>query len=164
MTAPERASAACEPRPLGAAAVMTAVSQPDGIAALIERLAAIDAAMRIDLPRLPAAVIEEIARMSVSGATVPEIAARTGVSQRIVRDRLRRAGADEYLERNRHVREVLKSRAAELIAAYEAGATITALAADAGVCRPTLSTFLVAQGIRLRHDRGWYRRRRHVDG
>lgn len=42
---------------------------------------------------------------------------------------------------------------AELIAAYEAGATTADLAARAGVCAPTIRKFLKAQGVALRDDR-----------
>jgi hypothetical protein len=135
-----------------------------GAAALFERLAAVEAGIHEDRYRQPAAVLEEIARLWTAGATISGVAARTDLSREIVRDRLRRAGALEPPLRNRnrhrhrHAREELERRGPELIAAYEAGAPITALAAEAGVCRTTLSNFLVAHGVRLRHDRGWYRR------
>ena len=142
-------------------AVRMDASRPGGDAALSERLAAVEAGIRADRHRLPAAVLEEIARLWTGGETVSGIAGRTNLSREIVRDRLRRAGALEYVFRNRHrhAREEFERRGPELIAAYEAGTPITALAAEAGVCRTTLSNFLVARGVRLRHDRGWYRRK-----
>jgi len=130
-------------------------------AALFARLAAVEAGICEDRYRQPAAVLEEIACLWTAGATIAGIVARTGLSREIVRDRLRRAGALEPALRNRHryVREEFDGRGAELIAAYEAGAPIAALAAEAGVCRTTISNFLVAHGVQLRHDRGWYRRK-----
>lgn len=155
MTAPARAGAAGRPRRLHDAEANTATSRPDEAAALPERLAAVEAGIRADRHRLPAAVVEEIARLWAAGATVSGIAARTGVSTHIVRDRLRRAGALEYLFRNRHrhVQEVLERRGAELIAAYLAGATVAALAARAGVSFYTVREYLVAHGIAIRNHR-----------
>ncbi len=139
---------------------------PGGTSGLLERLAAVEAGIHADRHRLPAAVVGEIARLRASGATVAAISAETGVSKDIVRDRLRRAGALGHLwsEQHRHVQDVFERRGAELVAAYRAGATITALAAEAGVCTTTFSTFLVARGVRLRNDRGWYRRSRPPGG
>ncbi|MEN6518849.1 MAG: hypothetical protein ABFC38_11850 [Methanospirillum sp.] len=113
---------------------MNDTSSPSKISELLETLAAIEAGIRVDRHRQPRAVLEEMARLWVAGATVPGIAARVGVSREIVRDRLRRAGVLEYLFRNRrrHVREVLERRGPKLIAAYQAGAPVTTLAARAG--------------------------------
>ena len=134
-------------------------------AALFARLAAVEAGIHEDRYRQPAAVLEEIARLWTAGATISEVAARTGVSRRS--SATGSAGPVPSSPRTGtapHVREELERRGAELIAAYEAGAPITALAAEAGVCSKTLGTFLVARGVRLRHDHGWYRRRRHDGG
>ncbi len=123
--------------------------------ALLERLAAIEAGIRDDRHRQPAAVVEEIATLWAAGETVPGMAARTGISREIVRDRLRRAGALEFLFRNRHrhVQEVFERRGAGLIASYQAGASIAALAARAGIGHQTLANYLVANGVTLRHER-----------
>lgn len=166
MTSPARAETGGRPSPIGDDTVTAAVSCPDAVAGLAERLAAAEAGIHEGRYRQPAAVLEEIARLWTAGATISGVAARTGTSREIVRDRLRRAGALDHPVRYRHrpVREELERRGAALVAAYEAGASITALAAEAGVTRTTLSSFLVAQGVRLRHDHGWYRRRRHAGG
>jgi len=63
------------------------------------------------------------------------------------------AGADEAdirASQQRHVREVLGRRGAELIAAYEAGASVAALAADAGICENTLRTYFIVEGVSVR--------------
>ncbi len=156
MNAPAPARAAERPRRLHEGAAMTAASRPDGIATLLERLAAVEAGIRDDRHRQPAAVVEEIASLWTAGATVSGISARTGVSRELVRDRLRRAGALEYLFRNRHrhVQEVLERRGAELVAAYLAGESIVALAADAGVSSHTVREYMVAEGVTLRPTTG----------
>ncbi len=155
MNAPAPAMAAERPRRLHEAAAMTATFRHDGIDALLERLAAVEAAIRDDRHRQPAAVVEEIARLWAAGETVSAIAAKTGVSLHIIRDRLRRAGALEYAwrEQQRHVRDVLERRGAELAAAYEAGATLRALAVGAGIYDVTLRKYLVSQGIGIRDRR-----------
>lgn len=139
-------------------------SGPHAAAPLLERLAAVEAAIRDECHRQPASAIEEIARAWTAGATITETAARAGVSRHIVRDRLHRVGALEYPSGRRSPQKVFEQRGTELIAAYEAGTPLTVLAADAGVCFRTLGSFLVARGVRLRHDRGWYRRRRDAGG
>ncbi len=130
-------------------------SRPGGAEALLERLAVIEAGIRDDRHRQPAEVVEAIARSWSAGATVRDVAACAGVSREIVCDRLHRAGALGYLlrEQRRHVREVLESRGAELIAAYEAGETAEALARDAGISSYTLRTYLVARGVAIRSPR-----------
>jgi len=122
-------------------------------AALLAQLAAIEASIRDDRHRQPAAVLEAIARSWSAGATVSETAARAGVSREIVRDRLRRAGALEYLfrERHRHVQEVLERQGPELLAAYEAGASVQALAAGAGISEYTLKNYVMARGVAIRN-------------
>ena len=194
------------------------VASPDGAAPLAQRLAAVEARIHEDRHRQPAAVVEGIARLWSAGATVSAIAAETGVSPHIVRDRLRRAGALEYSwrERHRHAREepgrdgarmieayeagakivdladgagvsphtirefltdhgvlirnryrartVFDARGDEFAAAYTAGATLTALAAEAGVSRRTIRRFLASQGVRRRTDGGTRPERRHAGG
>ncbi len=129
-----------------------AASGPGGYAALLERLAAVEAGIRDDRHRQPAAVVEAIARSWSEGGTVREVAARAGVSREIVRDRLRRAGALGYplRDQRRHVREVFENRGPELVAAYEAGETVADLAADAGISWHTLRDHLVDHGIAIR--------------
>lgn len=119
---------------------------------LLERLVAIEAGIHADRHRQPPAVLEEIARLWASGATVPGIAARTGISPEIVRDRLHRTGVLDYVqrERRRHVRKVLEQRGPKLIAAYQAGAPITTLAARAGVSDHTIRAYLVSEGVTIR--------------
>jgi lambda repressor-like predicted transcriptional regulator len=128
------------------------VASPDGAAPLAQRLAAVEARIHEDRHRQPAAVVEGIARLWSAGATVSAIAAETGVSPHIVRDRLRRAGALEYSwrERHRYAREVLGRDGARMIEAYEAGASMHSLAVGAGVSGTALRRFLVAEGIPLR--------------
>ncbi|MEN6341157.1 MAG: hypothetical protein ABFC89_01220 [Methanospirillum sp.] len=127
---------------------------PDGAAALLETLAAVEAGIQADRYRLPPATLEAIARLRTAGASIAGTAAGAGVSPHIVRDRLRRAGVPGYSwgERHRYVREVLEARGPELIAAYEEGALISALAADAGVSHTTIREYLVSRGIALRSD------------
>jgi len=130
-------------------------ARPGGAAALLERLAAIEAGIRDDRHRQPAEVVEAIARLWAAGETIAGISDRTGISREIVRDRLHRAGALDYLFRNRHcrVQEVLERRGAEMIAAYQAGATVAALAACSGLCFHTLRAYLVARGVAIRSPR-----------
>lgn len=71
----------------------TAAPRAGEPAALASRLAAVEARIRDDRHRQPAGIIEAIARLWTTGATVSEVAAGAGVSPHIVRDRLRRAGA-----------------------------------------------------------------------
>ena len=70
--------------------------------------------------------------------------------------------AHDVVLRGRHqrVQDRLGRRRAELVAVYQNGGTLAAMAAEVGVSPRTLSAFLVDQGVRLRHDHGWYRRRR----
>lgn len=63
-------------------------------------------------------------------------------------------GAGVRTNQQRHVGEVLSRRGAELIAAYEAGASVSDLAIRAGVSYPTIRAFLKAEGVALRDDRG----------
>ena len=151
-----RPGAAPEPRlPQGGAAVL-ATPGPGGAGTLAARLAAVEAGIRDDRHRQPAAVVEAIARLWTAGAAVPAIAAETGVSPHIVQDRLRRAGVlgDGHRDRRRHVREVLERQGARLIAEYEAGASVHALAADAGISGSALRRYLAAEGVALRRTRG----------
>jgi DNA-binding CsgD family transcriptional regulator len=156
MSVPALAGEDGRPRPLDDGAAMTAASRSDAMVALAERLAAVEADIRAVRHRLPAAVVEEVARLFAAGATVPEIAVRTGVSPHIIRDRFLRAGVLEYLHRNRrrHVRDVLERRGAELVADYLAGESIAALAADVGVNFHTIQAHLVAEGVTLRRTDG----------
>jgi|GEM_PF-2481769 transposase len=142
---------------------MTARSSVPGWSVpLVDRLAAAEAEIAADRHRQPVAVLEAIARHWEDGTSVPEIAAAVGISCKVVRDRLRRAG--EYghpgRERIQRVRTVLEHHADELIAAYRDGEPLAALAAEVGTTPRTLSAFLERNGVRLRHDRGWYRRRK----
>jgi DNA-binding Lrp family transcriptional regulator len=125
----------------------------DGAAALLERLAAVEAGIRADRHRQPAAVVEAIARLRAAGATVAVIAAETGVSPSIVRDRLRRAGALEYRyrDRHRHARDMPGRRGARMIASYRAGTPIAELAAGAGISEYAVRNNLVSRGVVLRH-------------
>ena len=130
-------------------------SDAENAAAILERLAAVEANIREDFYRQPAEVVEAIARFWVRGATIAEISGETGVSKEIVRDRLRRAGfiGFRWRENHRHIQDVLESRGAELAGAYEAGGSITGLAADAGVSVTTLRAFLTARGVAIRDPR-----------
>ena len=123
-------------------------------ATLLERLAAVEAGIYASRHRLPPPTLEAIARLWTDGTSIARTAAGAGVSREIVRDRLHRAGVLEYVwrERHRHVREVLEARGPELVAAYEAGTTIPALAAEAGVSYTTIRVYLVSRGIALRND------------
>ena len=67
-------------------------------------------------------------------------------------------------DRPRRGREVLAARGDELIAAYEAGVTIRALAADAGVGLSTIRRFLAGHGTRLTNDRGKVQGSRYAGG
>ncbi len=124
--------------------------------ALAERLAAVEARIRDDRHRQPATVVEAIARLWSAGASVSAIVAETGISPHIVQDRLRRAGVpgSPCRDQRRHVREVLEQQGARLIAAYEAGASVHALAAGAGISDSTLREFLTAEGVTIRRARG----------
>lgn len=93
------------------------------------------------------------------GATLEILAAGAGVCETTV-GRFMAAQGVELRSRHQRVQDRLDRRRADLVAAYRDGATIALLAAEAGVTPRTLSAFLVAQGVRLRHDHGWYRRRR----
>ena len=128
-------------------------ASPDGGAPLAQRLAAVEAGIHEDRHRQPADVVDGIARLWSAGATVSAIAAETGASPHIVRDRLRRAGALEYSwrERHRHAREVLGRDGAQMIEAYEAGAKIVDLADGAGVSPHTLTEFLTDHGVLIRN-------------
>ncbi|MEN6341447.1 MAG: hypothetical protein ABFC89_02700 [Methanospirillum sp.] len=138
--------------------------RPDPVqdaATLLARLTAAEAGIHEARFRQPAAVLEEIARLHATGETAAAIGARVGVAANVVCDRLHRAGVERRsVRRHRNPVEELERRATELIAAYESGATLRAVAADAGVCPRTLGAFLASRGVRLRHDRGWYRRRK----
>jgi len=135
---------------------MNDTSSPSKISELLETLAAIETGIRVDRHRQPRAVLEEMARLWAAGATVPGIAARAGVSREIVRDRLHRAGVlgYPYRDQRRHVREVLERQGARLIAAYESGASVHALAAGEGISGSTLREYLAAEGVALRRSRG----------
>ncbi len=128
-------------------------SHLESAAAVLERLAAVEADIREDVFRQPAEVVEALARLWAAGATIAEISDETGVSKEIVRDRLRRAGLVGYRwrENHRHIQEVLESRGAELAAAYEAGGSITGLAAGAGISVPALRSFLISRGLVIRN-------------
>lgn len=144
--------AAPDPGPLRGGAAGIATPGPGDYSTLAERLATVEAGIRADRHRQPAAVVEAIARLWSAGATVAATAAEAGVSPHIVRDRLRRAGVLGFTcrDRRRHVREVFEKRGARLIAAYEAGAPIHALAARAGISDSTLTEYLAARGVTLR--------------
>ncbi|MEN6342194.1 MAG: hypothetical protein ABFC89_06490 [Methanospirillum sp.] len=133
-----------------------AAPEDGGAAALPGRLAAVEAEIRDDRHRQPAHVVEAIARLWSAGAGITAIAMAAGVSPYIVQDRLRRAGVLDYRHRDqrRHVREVLERQGAQLIAAYEAGAPVHALAAGAGISGSTLREFLAAEGVTIRRSRG----------
>jgi len=133
----------------------------DNAAAILERLAAVEANIREDAFRQPAEVVEAIARLWAAGGTIAEISDKTGVSKEIVRDRLRRAGLIGYRwrENHRHVQEVLERRGAELAAAYEAGGSITGLAADAGISVTALRSYLTSMGLAIRNP---YRRTQEI--
>ena len=148
--------AAPEPTPPRGGAAAVATPGPGDYCTLARRLAAVEAGIRDDRHRQPAAVVEGIARLWSAGATISEIAAETGVSPHIVRDRLRRAGVLGYRHRDqrRHVREVFEERGARLIAAYEAGASIHSLAAGVRISDTTLIKYLAAEGVTLRRIRG----------
>ena len=139
----------------------TDAADPGSAAAILERLAAVEAGIREDVFRQPAEVVEAIAYSWARGATIAEISDETGVSKEIVRDRLRRAGLIGYQwrENHRHVQEVLESRGAELAAAYEGGGSITGLAADAGISVPALRSFLTSRGLAIRSP---YRRTQEI--
>ncbi|MEN6342954.1 MAG: hypothetical protein ABFC89_10400 [Methanospirillum sp.] len=84
----------------------------------------------------------------------PALAARAGIGQNTLREYLEAEGVTIRSPRRR-AREVLATRGAELAAAYEAGASLHTLAADAGIARDTLRVSLVARGVATRD----YRRR-----
>ena len=96
-----------------------------------------------------------------AGATIRTLAAGAGVCETTV-GRFMAAHGVELRSRQQRVQDRLGRRRADLVAAYQQGWTIAVLAAEAGVSHRTLSAFLEAQGVRLRHDRGWYRRRRRA--
>ena len=97
-----------------------------------------------------------------AGATVASLAARAGVSNSTLRARLVAEGV--ALRRYTAKPPMRLDGAAELIAAYEAGATTADLAARAGVCAPTIRKFLKAEGVALRDDRGRNLKRRDACG
>ena len=136
-------------------------SHLESAAAVLERLAAVEAAIREDAFRQPAEVVEAIAYSWAAGATIAGISDETGVSPHIVRDRLRRAGLIGYLwrENHRHVQEVLERRGAELAAAYKAGGSISGLAADAGISVTALRSCLTSRGLAIRSP---YRRTQEI--
>ena len=136
-------------------------SGPASAAAILERLAAVEAAIREDAFRQPAEVVEAIAYSWAAGATIAGISDETGVSPHIVRDRLRRAGLIGYRwrENHRHIQEVLASRGAELAAAYEAGGSIAGLAAEAGISVTALRSYLTSRGLAIRNP---YRRAQEI--
>lgn len=127
--------------------------RPGAGAALAERLAAVEAGLRSGCHRHPTAVLEDIACLFAAGATITKISAGTGVPRHIVHDRLCRAGALEHVVRNLRcpAQEALESRGAALIAAYEAGASLNALAGRAGVTHDTIRAYMVAHGIAIRN-------------
>jgi len=96
------------------------------------------------------------------GATIAALAARAGVSNSTLRARLVAEGV--ALRRYTAKPPMRLDGAAELIAAYEAGATTADLAARAGVCAPTIRKFLKAEGVALRDDRGRNLKRRDACG
>ena len=110
--------------------------------------------------RLEARAPELIAAYE-DGATLAILAAGAGVCETTV-GRFMAAHGVELRSRQQRVQDRLGRRRADLVAAYQQGWTIAVLAAEAGVSHRTLSAFLEAQGVRLRHDRGWYRRRRRA--
>lgn len=112
--------------------------------------------------RLEARAPELIAACG-AGATLEALAARAGVSEATV-GRFMAARGVTIRDRHRRVLDKLEQRRAELVAAYQGGETLSVLAARAGVSSRTLSAFLVDQGVRLRHDHGWYRGRRRAGG
>lgn len=151
-----RPGAAPELRLLQGGAAVIATPGPGGAGTLAARLAAVEAGIRDDRHRQPSTVVETIARLWSAGASISAIVAETGVSPHIVRDRLRRAGVlgYPYRDQRRHVREALERQGARLIAAYNAGAPVHALAAGAGISDSTLREFLIAEGVALRRSRG----------
>ncbi len=60
--------------------------------------------------------------------------------------------------------KIVHSRSAELIAAYEAGTSIRALAARVGVDSSAVRQLLTGEGVALRHDPGRPRKRRDTGG
>ncbi|MEN6342807.1 MAG: hypothetical protein ABFC89_09640 [Methanospirillum sp.] len=98
-----------------------------------------------------------------TGATLEALAAGAGVSKATVGRFLTSRGV-AIRDRHRRALDRLELRREELVAAYLDGETLSVLAARAGVSSRTISAFLVDQGVRLRHDHGWYRRRGRADG
>ncbi|MEN6516625.1 MAG: hypothetical protein ABFC38_00350 [Methanospirillum sp.] len=107
-------------------------------------------------PRAP-----ELIAAYEAGATLEALAAGAGVSEATV-GRFITAQGVTIRDRHQRAQDKLERRRAELVEAYQDGETLAVLAARAGVSSRTLSAFLVAQGVRLRHDHGWYRRRRRA--
>jgi lambda repressor-like predicted transcriptional regulator len=97
------------------------------------------------------------------GATVAALAADAGVSSSTIAAYLVAHGV-AIRDSHWQPREALENHCVELTAAYEAGTPLSVLAGRVGVSPRTLRKFLAAQGVRLRHDRGWYRRQRHAGG
>ncbi len=82
MNAPVRAGADERPHLLHDAAATTTASRPDATVVLTGRLAAVEAGIYADRHRLPAAVVDEIARLFAAGTTVVGIFARFDLRRR----------------------------------------------------------------------------------
>ena len=107
---------------------------------------------------------DEFAAAYTAGATLKALAASAGVSRESIRGYLVSRGVTIHRGRGWPSWALLEARRDKLIAAYEAGATLTALAAEAGVYRRTIRRFLASQGVRLRTDGGTRQERRHAGG
>ena len=78
----------------------------------------------------------------------PHLAADAGIAPDTLRVSLVARGVATRAYRRR-AREIFEARGAGLIAAYEAGASLGAVAAEAGVSELTLKRFLVARGVAI---------------
>ncbi|MEN6341343.1 MAG: hypothetical protein ABFC89_02170 [Methanospirillum sp.] len=88
-----------------------------------------------------------------AGATLTALGARTGVSDWAVRAFLADHGTAIRRSTPERARAVLEARGAELVAAYTAGASISALASRTEICQITLRRYLVAHGVAIRCHR-----------
>jgi Mor family transcriptional regulator len=90
---------------------------------------------------------DEVVRAYEAGATVTELAARYGCSTTTVRDVLELRGV---ARRARGPRSPLDGREAEVVAAYEAGATVRELVDRFGANQRTVRRVLADAGVVMR--------------
>ena len=105
-------------------------------------------------------VTAELARRFEGGEPVQELRRVTGIDERVIRERLRHAGAE--LE-SRRCRADLAVPVHELVARYEADETLRELADQSGVSFGMVRRVLLDEGVQLR-SRGGRRQRAGSDG